>query len=339
MTGLSLFAFLEIHMAHEINRMMYAGEVPWHGLGVQLPKNGTYDEIAEVFYEAGERDLVVAGTNQVIPDRKALVRNDTEQYLATVGRDYGLLQFRELAATLVEAAGGVKAIFHTAGLLGPTGVKGWLLGELGGEPITVKGDESPIRRYLLGFSGHDGLTALVIKNTPTRVVCANTLNIALRQSSSLPEWRIMHCSNAKARLDQAGRAFKELVTAYDQFGELANVLATTAFTDKQMMATVDAVLPLPKDDHTHPKLEKAREKVFQLFETGIGVGAGIRGTSWAAMQSWSEYADHHRPIRLTRGEGAQSARLESIWMGRAAGLKQQALDAVVAEAGIHLAAA
>ncbi len=114
-------------MAHEINRMVYAGEVPWHGLGVQLPKNGSYDEIAEVFYEAGERDLLVAGTNQVVPDRKALVRNDTEQYLATVGRDYALLQFRELAATLVEAAGGVGALFHTAGILGPTGAKGWLL--------------------------------------------------------------------------------------------------------------------------------------------------------------------------------------------------------------------
>lgn len=326
-------------MAHEINRMVYAGEVPWHGLGVQLPKNGTYEEIAEVFYEAGERDLLVAGTNQVVPDRKALVRNDTGQYLATVGRDYALLQFRELAAILVEAAGGVNAVFHTAGLLGATGARGWLLGELGREPITVKGDESPIRKYMLGFTGHDGLTALVIRNTPVRVVCANTLNIALQQSSTLPEWRIMHCTNAKARLDQVGRAFQNLVAAYDEFGLLANTLATTAFSDKQMRATVDAVLPLPQDDLAHPKLEKAREKVIELFETGIGVGAGIRGSAWAALQGWSEFADHHRPIRLSRGENAQASRLQSIWWGQAAGLKQQALDAVIAQAGIQMAAA
>lgn len=127
--------------------------------------------------------------------------------------------------------------------------------------------------------------------------------------------------------------------AYDEFGVMANVLASTSFTDKQMLATVDAVLPLPKDDQTHPKLEKARENVIELFETGIGVGPGIRGSGWAALQSWSEYADHHRPIRLTRGENAQASRLQSIWWGQAADLKQRAFDAIVAQAGIQMAAA
>ncbi len=57
--------------------------------------------------------------------------------------------FEDVARTLVEAAGGVGAIFHTAGTLGRNGVRGWLLGELP-EPLRVRGDKSPIRRYVLG---------------------------------------------------------------------------------------------------------------------------------------------------------------------------------------------
>jgi hypothetical protein len=58
-----------------------------------------------------------------------------------------------VARTLVEAAGDVKAVFTTAGTLGPVGIKGWLLGELP-DPIKVKGDPSPIRKYVLGEWGH-----------------------------------------------------------------------------------------------------------------------------------------------------------------------------------------
>ena len=74
---------------------------------------------------------------------------------------------------LVEAAGDVRAVFPIAGTLGPVGIRGCLLGELP-EPITVKGNESAIRKYILGCAGHNGYTAVVIKNVATRVVCANT---------------------------------------------------------------------------------------------------------------------------------------------------------------------
>ena len=55
-----------------------------------------------------------------VPDRKALVRGDTGQYLAVVGKSYEVVQFSEVARTLVEAAGDVKCIFTTAGTLGPS---------------------------------------------------------------------------------------------------------------------------------------------------------------------------------------------------------------------------
>ena len=58
-----------------------------------------------------------------------------------------------------------------------------------------------------------------------------------------------------------------------------------------------------------------------------------------AFQRWTEYADHHRLVRDTGREDPRRARLASIWMGRAAGLRQAALGAIADEAGIQLAAA
>lgn len=133
---------------HNINKMVYVGIEPWHGLGVRLPANATYQQIAELagFYIAEEKQLLVEGSNITVPDRKAVVRGDDGRYLATVGSGYRIVQFAEVAKTLVEAASMVDGFFHTAGTLGPVGARGWLLGELPGD-IIVRGDPSPIKKY------------------------------------------------------------------------------------------------------------------------------------------------------------------------------------------------
>jgi phage/plasmid-like protein (TIGR03299 family) len=241
-----------------------------------------------------------------------------------------------VARTLVEAAGDVKAVFTTAGTLGPVGIRGWLLGELP-EPIRVRGDESVIRKYVLGCAGHDGYTAVTIKNVATRVVCANTLGVALGERGGA-SWRIQHTASAKERLEEAGKAFARIARSYETFGELANLMAMTRFTSKQMQATIDGILPVPPDDRDHRRLLVEREKVQRLYETAVGVEK-LRGTAWGAFQSWTEYADHHRALRDTGRQDPKRARLESIWMGRSAAMKQAALTAIAFHTGIQLAAA
>ncbi|ABC83317.1 DUF932 domain-containing protein [Anaeromyxobacter dehalogenans] len=325
-------------MAHDINKMIYVGEMPWHGLGVPLPARASYEDIVQAagFYVAVEKDVYVPPLRGPIPDRKALVRSDTGEYLSLVSKSYEVVQFSEVARTLVEAAGDVKAVFTTAGTLGPVGIKGWLLGEIP-NPIKVKGDPSPIRKYVLGTTGHDGVTAVVLKNVATRVVCANTLGVALGERGGAT-WRIQHTANAKMRLDEAGKAFRQLVESYERLGELANVLAVTPFTTRQMKATIDRLMPVPKDDRDHTKPEAERGKVIRLFDTAAAIER-VRGTAWAALQGWTEYADHHRQVRDTGREDPRRARLASVWMGRAAAIKQAALAAIADEARLELTAA
>jgi phage/plasmid-like protein (TIGR03299 family) len=316
-------------MAHNIykNSMVYAGDVPWHGIGKKLPANATWEDINREggFYNVRKEEILTA-SGVAIPGKRALVREDTNAPLAVVSDSYHVIQFEDVAKTIVEAAQGVDAIFHTAGLLGEDGARGWLLAELP-RVLRVKGDESEIRPYLLGTAAHDGHHGVVLRNVATRVVCQNTLGVAMGESTKY-HVAIHHTKNAGQRLDEARRAFGLLLQGMDELEEYANLLAGTPFSERQMKRTIDDLLPLDTEkteDKQSKQLVEKRDRVLSLYETGSGVGAGIRGTAWAAFQAWTEYADHHRVVR-DDGNGAK--RLESVWLGRAADMKTDALAAI-----------
>ena len=81
-------------MPHDINQMMYVGKEPWHGLGTPLPANGSYEEIVHAagFYTAVERPIFSPPMESPIPDKKALFREDTGDYLSTVSTGYEVVQ-------------------------------------------------------------------------------------------------------------------------------------------------------------------------------------------------------------------------------------------------------
>jgi hypothetical protein len=83
---------------------------------------------------------------------------------------------------------------------------------------------------------------------------------------------------------------------------------------------------------------RSTKSSIRVYETAVGVEK-LRGTAWGAFKSWTEYADHHRALRDTGRQDPKRARLESIWMGRSAAMKQAALTAVAFHTGIQLAAA
>lgn len=326
-------------MAHQIyeDSMAFAGTVPWHGIGQKLPQNATVEQIvsAAKFYKVGVAPLHVPGQVRPAPGVRALVREDTGAFLAAVGARYEVVDAVDVAKTLVEAAEGVDAIFHTAGLLGVNGERFWLLAELP-RVIRVRGDKSEIRPYLLGTSAHDGASPIVLMNCATRVVCANTLGTALGEKTQA-RWSIRHTKSAKLRLEEAARGFQQIARGMEHFEQLANVLASTRFTDNQLASTLDAVIPLPDDGKEHGRLEASRARVIQLFEAGLGM-QGIRGTAWGALQAWTEFADHHRGVRGADESNERAARLQSVWLGGAATLKQRALSAIAVETGLRLAA-
>lgn len=327
-------------MAHEINKMAYAGAIPWHGLGTALPRNATPEEVWSLagFYDAKAIPLHgnAGGVPFMVDDRKAIIRGDkvgAEAYLATMGADYQIVQFSELAEAVVTGARGEQAIIHTAGTLGEKGERGWILAELPERyVIRVKGDDSEIRPYLLAATSHDGSLAAHLRNVATRVVCQNTLGAALGERGGA-SWTIRHTSGAAGRLQDAAEAFRLMGSRMERFGQLANALAERSLTSEDFERAVAVAVPIPDDGEAHKELQERREEMRGLRETFKGVTPAIVGTAWGDVQAITEALDWHG-----RAAGMDAARqAEFSALGSGAALKSKALDVLVRAAGLNLA--
>ena len=186
--------------------MFYINEVPWHGLGTRLAQPAT----AQAAIQAARLDWKVvklplfAGSKRIpVPDRFAVVRRTgdliqrTDPVLGVVSNEYTPLQNAQAFQFFDPIVGQEAAIYHTAGALG-NGERVWILAKLPGH-IRVVGDDIT-EKYLLLSNSHDGKSSVTIKFTPVRVVCQNTLTLALNDGSA---WRVSHHADIHQKLKQA----------------------------------------------------------------------------------------------------------------------------------------
>ncbi len=293
-------------MAHDIfqdRRMFFTGATPWHGLGTQLPANATWEQASKAagFSHTHERQVFASGvTAGALPDVKALVAADDGRYLATVGADYGVIQDSTAAQSIIEALG-TAAPFQTGGLLGERGQKRWLLGELAGEPIRVKGNDA-IRQFLLAYWGHDGRTAYTLANCATRVVCANTVAAAMGESGGF-RVSIRHTSKAEAYVQSATDAFATLRKSYVRLGVWANAAADRRLTTGEARAALEHAFPIAA--HVAATTERSAQqlkrvdgihgKVLDLYEAHEI--PSTKGTAWALFNAIQGYGEHFAPTR------------------------------------------
>jgi phage/plasmid-like protein (TIGR03299 family) len=187
--------------------MFYIDEVPWHGLGTRLDKPATAQEAiqaARLDWKVKKIPLFAGSKHIPVPDRFAIVRRTGDQIqksdpvLGVVSNEYTPLQNSEAFSFFDPIVGQNAAIYHTAGALG-LGERVWILAKLPGQ-IRVVGDDIT-EKYLLLSNSHDGKSSVQIKFTPVRVVCQNTLTLALTDGSSV--FRVSHYSNIHQKLEQA----------------------------------------------------------------------------------------------------------------------------------------
>lgn len=320
-------------MAHEIDTttgkaaMFYAGEVPWHGLGTYVGENPILSEEA---LEKSGLDFTVGkvpmfariGDIEVpVPDQFATVRTDTNGILGTVGNRYQIVQNREAFAFMDEVAGPGRLVqYHTAGGLFD-GRKTWILAALTDLTIAPV-PEDPTKPYLLLSNAHDGTGAVRVLFTTVRVVCNNTLNIALRGQGVT----IRHTTNVKTKVREAQRILglaRESFAAYD---EQAKRLAQMQMGDKALDAFLNSLFPVPTDAEPTTQDTNRKNLIRDLFESGAGTEIpGVRGTAWAALNAVTDYVDHHSIAR--RG---QETSAESMMFGTKAECKTRALDLLLA---------
>jgi len=162
---------------------MFYGEEPWHRLGEKLDAPATAEEAitaAGLDYEISLTDEATVD-GMMVPKTKAVVRYDNQTVLGVVSDRYVPVQNKQAFSFLDSCVADNGLRYHTAGALGQ-GEKIFLLAKLPGH-LRVKQTEDVVDKYLLLSNSHNGSSALRVLFTPVRVVCQNTLSMALRQGS------------------------------------------------------------------------------------------------------------------------------------------------------------
>jgi phage/plasmid-like protein (TIGR03299 family) len=317
-------------MAHEIAMvdgkasMMYTGETPWHGLGTRLDDPAT---AAEAIQAAGldyDVELAPLCTRDGIPvpQRKAVIRNDTQEALGVVGNNYVPIQNRHCFNFLdAVVADGLR--YHTAGALG-RGERAWMLAKLP-DVLRVGSTDDIVDRFLLLSNAHDGTASLRCFFSPIRVVCANTLTLAHKNGRG-DGIAIRHVGDLAGKVRQAQEVLGLARRFYDSLQDQIDVLAGHYPTSAQLTGYFESLYPDPAEG-SNSRARGVREGLFRLFERGMGQDVpGVRHTTWAAYNAVTQYIDHGRSSRGSDPEERSSNRLASIWFGSGAQLKSRAFD-------------
>ena len=313
---------------HLVETMAYAGEKPWHGLGNKLTTLQPIDawkrqagmdwtiEESEVRFITGSQTV---GAIHSFPEQKVLYRSDTKRPLAVVSKRFQVVQPEEVLEfyrDLTEEAG---FELETAGVL-REGRKFWALARTG-QSATLKGKDQ-VNGYLLLATACDGSLATTAQFTSVRVVCNNTLQIALgdnRGAVKVPHRSEFDAEAVKRKLGITVAPWARFVT------QMKDLVACPVDPDS-VEGLLRRVLVYPGQAGKAPVVnEQAVRSVRALYDGG-GRGALLassRGTAWGLLNSVTEYVDHHRRAR------SDDHRREAAWFGQGAQCKQRAWDELI----------
>lgn len=310
---------------HLVETMAYAGETPWHGLGNKLAPQQSIDtwrkqagmdweiEASEVRYISGNNHL---GVINAFPAQKVLYRSDTKAPLAVVSKRFHVVQPGEILEFYRDLTAHSGFELETAGVL-REGRKFWALAKTG-QSTSLKGRDR-VDGYLLLATACDGTLATTAQFTSVRVVCNNTLSIALGNASSAI--KVPHRSQFDP--DAVKRQLGITVASWDGFVARMKALVARPVDPDTVEGMLRRVLTYAAPEGKSVIVnEQAMATVRSLYEGG-GRGAlmaSSRGTAWGVLNSVTEYVDHHRRAR------SDDHRRDAAWFGQGAQIKQRAWD-------------
>jgi len=259
----------------------------------------------------------------VVPDRLANVRKDAngkDVYLGTVSTSYRIIQNTESFTFFDSVVGQKLAMYHTAGAL-KAGRKVWILAKLPGE--LVVGSKDVTEKYLLLSNSHDGSSTLRMFFTPVRVVCQNTLNLALNRAGEKEGISIHHSGKVDDKVAEAVRVLKIANKKYEELERIFNAFQERTLATSDVTDYFKKVLPDEQETNNAAK-ERMRGEMMSNYKHGAGADMSF-GSLWGAYNAVTEYFDH------TRYAGKKTAvnvegRMESIMFGGAYATKQKAFD-------------
>lgn len=281
---------------------MYANNPAWHRLGTvfdpdgtQAPDSATAIRLAHLDWQVDIESLFLKDGREIADDF-ATVRQDTRTKLGIVGNRYNVLQnvdaFKFLDSLCQDGIIRYESAFALGG--------GRRIALLARMPEVVdeiaEGDMS--MRYVLLYNSHDGSSQLTFTPTSVRVVCANTVRIALANKTYSVSLR--HTDSMEDRMEEAKKYLSQFNSGFTLFRDHARLLAQRKVSKEDAKAYMEVLFPSPKSDasdtvkrHHEEKLEVLRG----IMRQPKNQLPSIVGSWWSLVNTVTQWVDHSGKYR------------------------------------------
>lgn len=282
-------------MSANVESMFYVRETPWHGLGTKVMEAPDSEGalIAAGLNWNVIQEPIFTGKNEPIRGYKANIRDSDRRVLGVVTDRYKVIQNHEAFAFTDELLGqGVR--YETAGSL-QDGKKVWLLAHMPHEYI-ISGER--ISPYLLFSNTHDGSGAIKVALTPIRVVCNNTLNLAL--STAKRSWSMVHTGDIRSKMQEARDTLFMAERYMDELGKEFEALRLKKLSDQKVMEYIEVLLPV--EDGSTPQQIKNIERLREDMKIRYFDAPDLQDTgknAYRFINAVSDFATHAKPLRRT----------------------------------------
>ena len=281
-------------MSANVESMFYVRVAPWHGLGVCVEEALNSREALEksgLNWMVEQRPIITDG--KLIPGYKANIRQTDGKILGVVTDRYKVVQNHE-AFAFTDALLGEGVKYETAGSLSD-GKRIWILAKLPDKYI-IEGEQ--VDPYLVFSSSHDGSGAIKVCMTPIRVVCQNTLNLAL--SSAKRMWSTIHVGDLAAKMEEAHSTLLLAEKYMGKLGTEVSRLSKIKLPDRKVMEYIDLLLPMDEQpSELHRKnIARIREDMkIRYFDAPDLYHVGKN--AYRFLCAVSDFATHAKPLRET----------------------------------------
>lgn len=282
-------------MPANVETMFYVREAPWHGLGVRV-ESALNSEDALVMsglnWNVIQKPIMTASGN-LIPGYRANIRDSDNRVLGVVTDRYRVVQNSE-AFAFTDALLGEGVKYETAGSL-QDGKKIWILAKLPDKYI-IEGEQ--IDPYLVFSSSHDGSGSIKVAMTPIRVVCQNTLNLAM--STARRSWSTIHIGDLAAKMDEAHNTLLLAEKYMGRLGMEFSRLNKIKLSDQKVLEYIDLLLPMdeqPTEIHCK-NITRIREDMKARYFDAPDL-KHVGKNAYRFINAVSDFATHAKPLRNT----------------------------------------
>lgn len=283
-------------MSANVETMMYVREKPWHGLGTMVQEAVNSADALRLAgldwtVEQNPIQLWQPELGEAIKNYKANVRTSDGKVLGVVSDKYKIVQNSE-AFSFTDALIGGDVRYNTAGSLNG-GRKIWMLAQM---PETeILGDK--VEPFLCFSNTHDGSGSIRVCMTPIRVVCQNTLNLAL--SGARRQWSTRHMGNLSQKMGEAQHSLEMANTYMGELAGYAERMANTKLYRDKLDSILDELFPSDDEDSKQKKINNKRvrdEFYVCYFADDI---KKFQNTAYGAINAMSDMVTHNAPLRKT----------------------------------------